>query len=37
MVIDGKVLGQDPEFHMITPYDDNRWVGDMVLIVDDED
>ncbi|KXU35819.1 hypothetical protein AXK11_05620 [Cephaloticoccus primus] len=37
MVIDGKVMGQDPEFHMITPYDDNRWVGDMVLIVDDED
>jgi len=35
MVIDGKVMGQDPEWHMTTPYDDDRRVADMVIVIDD--
>jgi len=36
MVIEGKVMGQDPEWHMETPYDDDREVGDMVMVIDEE-
>jgi len=36
MVIEGKTMGYDTAFHMTTPYDDDRRVGDAVLIIDDE-
>jgi len=36
MVIDGKVLSYDNDVYLTTPYDDDRRVGDAVLIIDDE-
>ncbi|KXU38125.1 hypothetical protein AXK11_01135, partial [Cephaloticoccus primus] len=36
MVIEGKVLGHNNDLYMTSPYDDDRRVGDAVLIIDDE-
>jgi len=36
MVIEGKVLGYDTDVYLITDRDDDRRVGDAVLIIDDE-
>jgi len=37
MVIDGKLMGYDTDGHSTTPYDDDRRVADMVLVIDDAD
>jgi len=35
MVIEGKVMGHATHLHMDTPYDDDRLVGDMVMVIDE--
>jgi len=34
MVIDGKVIGHFPDYHLTTEHDDDRRVGDAVLVID---
>jgi len=36
MVVEGKLLGHFPDYHLTTEYDDDRRVGDVVLVIDDE-
>jgi len=36
MVIEGKLMGHDTDGHMATPYDDDRRVADMILVIDGE-
>ncbi|WP_197456858.1 phosphodiester glycosidase family protein [Cephaloticoccus primus] len=36
MVVEGKVLSHDVKRHLQSPYDDDRRVGDAVLIIDDK-
>jgi len=36
MVVEGKVMGNQTELYLNTPYTDRRRVGDVVLIIDDD-